>query len=216
MKALLAGGTGLIGRQVLQAAQPSLLEICTVGRRPTGKVAHEIVASFSQLQSLPAADVAICALGTTIRRAGSRDAFRAVDYQAVLNFATAAKAAGVPQFIVVTAVGANSRSSMFYSRVKGEVEQDLKALKFARLDIVRPGLLMGDRQENRPVESLLKWLAPLTDRGMLGRWRRYRSIHAQHVAQFLLCVAGSEAPGVFIHHFDEMMSPPQTSEADVT
>jgi uncharacterized protein YbjT (DUF2867 family) len=134
----------------------------------------------------------------------------------VLDFAIAAKAAGVPQFVVVTAVGANNRSSVFYSRVKGEVEQDLKALKFARLDIIRPGLLMGDRQENRPVESLLKWLAPLTDRGMLGPWRRYRSIHAQQVAQFLLYIAGCEAPGVFIHHFDEMMAPLQTSEADVT
>ena len=216
MRVLLAGATGLIGNEVLKAAEQSSLEIITVGRRATGKVANEIVAPLSELQTLPAADAAICALGTTIRQAGSRDAFRAVDYAAVLAFATAARNAGVTHFEVVTAVGANSQSGVFYSRVKGEVERDLKALAFPRLDIVRPGLLLGARQESRPVETLLKWLAPVTDRGMQGPWRRYRSIHASQVAKFLTQMLDCTAPGVFIHHYDEITAPETTGKDAVT
>ena len=155
MTILLAGATGLVGSRVLAL----LPEAIPVGRRATGR-AGEIVADFAALPALPPARVAISALGTTIRAAGSQAAFRAVDYDAVLAFARAAKAAGVTHFIVITAVGADAGSSVFYSRVKGEVERDLAALGFARLDIVQPGLIIGPRAERRPVEAFLQWLAP--------------------------------------------------------
>ena len=120
MKMLLAGATGLVGNQVLALGLEQGHEVTTVGRRPTGHASSEIVSSFTELPNLPPADVAICALGTTIRQAGSKEAFRAVDHDAVISFASAAKAADIERFLVVTAVGANAGASVFYSRVKGE------------------------------------------------------------------------------------------------
>jgi uncharacterized protein YbjT (DUF2867 family) len=127
---LLAGATGLVGQAVLDHYDPTTLVISTVGRRVTGQVDQEIVTNFTSAMDLPAADIAICTLGTTIASAGSKEAFRAVDHDAVLAFAVAAQAAGVHHFIVVTAVGANPNAGVFYSRVKGETERDLEALDF--------------------------------------------------------------------------------------
>jgi uncharacterized protein YbjT (DUF2867 family) len=205
MRLLLAGGTGLVGREILQLVVKHGYEVTTVGRRPTGMASSEIVSGFADLPRLPPADIAICALGTTIRQAGSQEAFRAVDEEAVVSFARAAKAAGVDHFLIVTAVGANPEASVFYSRVKGEAEQRLGKLGFRRLDIIRPGLLLGDRTERRPIEELLQHIAPATDLLMRGKWRRYRSVQAADVAQCLLRLAASNGQGVFTHHFDDIM-----------
>jgi len=105
MRLLVAGGTGLIGGALLRLGLSEGHEITTVGRRPTGIASSEIVSSFDDLPRLPPADAAICTLGTTIRQAGSQEAFRAIDEHAVVSFATAAKAADVQHFLVVTAVG---------------------------------------------------------------------------------------------------------------
>ena len=120
MKLLLAGGTGLIGQALLTRAQSTNLHITAVGRRPTGLATVDIVADFSDLPAMPSARVAICTPGNCHPAAGSQDAFRAIDFDAVIAFATAAKTAGVEHFLTVTAVGANTNSSVFYSRVKGE------------------------------------------------------------------------------------------------
>ncbi|MBM27228.1 MAG: oxidoreductase [Halieaceae bacterium] len=203
MSIVLAGGTGVIGQALLDHAG-NAHDIITVGRRPTERAAHEIVADFTNLPALPPAETAICVLGTTIGKAGSRKAFYAVDYGAVMSFAQAARAAGTRQFIVVTAVGADPSSAVFYSRVKGEVERNLRAMGFDRLDIVQPGLLRGPRSEKRPVESLLKAIAPLTDLAMQGAWRRYRSVHANVVARSLLQACANTTSGVFIHQFEDI------------
>ena len=108
-----AGSTGLIGGEVLRLGLKNGHEITTVGRRPTGMASQEIVSSFDDLPRLPPADIAICALGTTILQAGTKAAFRAIDEGTVVSFATAAKAAGVDHFLVVTAVGANPDASVF-------------------------------------------------------------------------------------------------------
>lgn len=204
MRLLLAGGTGLIGGEVLRLGLKNGHEITTVGRRPTGMASNEIVSSFDVLPQLPPADIAICALGTTIRQAGSKAAFRAIDEEAVVSFAEAAKAADIEHFLVVTAVGANPDASVFYSRVKGQAEQKLVEIDFKRLDIIRPGLLLGDRTERRPIEALLQRIAPATDRLMRGKWRRYRSVQAANVAQCLLGLAANSEPGVYTHHFDDI------------
>jgi uncharacterized protein YbjT (DUF2867 family) len=132
-----------VGSAVIEMGIQAGIELVGVGRRATGKLAEEVVTNLIDFPALPAAETAICTLGTTIRAAGSRDAFRAVDYGAVMAFAAAARSAGTSHFIVVTAVGANPQSSIFYSSVKGQVERDLSDLGFTRLDIVRPGLLLG-------------------------------------------------------------------------
>ena len=204
MNILLAGGTGVIGQALLDQCAGSAHEIITVGRRPTGRVTQDIVADFSNLPPLPSAETAICLLGTTIGKAGSQKAFRAVDHGAVMSFANAAKACGTRHFLIVTAVGANPSSTVFYSRVKGEVEHDLCTLGFDRLDIMQPGLLRGPRAETRPVETLLKSVAPLADLVMRGPWRRYHSVHKNVVARSLLQACKHPAPGVFKHQYDDI------------
>lgn len=216
MKLLLAGGTGLIGGEVLKLSLSDGHEITTVGRRPTGMASSEIVSSFDDLPQFPHVDAAICALGTTIRQAGSQEAFRAIDEDAVVSFAKAAKAAGVQHFLVVTAVGASPEAPVFYSRVKGSAEQQLVEMGFKRLDIIRPGLLLGDRPRRRPIEGLLQRIAPATDLLMRGKWRRYRSVQAAHVSQCLLGLATNTEPGVFAHHFDDIMRVLQSPSPDVT
>ena len=205
MKLLLAGGTGLIGQAFLAHAQSTKLHVTAVGRRPTGLASEDIIADFADLPAMPSVRVAVCTLGTTIRAAGSQDAFRAIDFDAVVAFATAAKTAGVEHFLTVTAVGANPNSSVFYSRVKGEVERELSSMNFRRLDIVRPGLLLGNRTERRPVETLLKWIAPGTDLLMQGPWRRYRSIAAHTVAESLRVLTTHSAPGLYIHQHEDIL-----------
>ena len=216
MRLLLAGGTGLIGGEVLRLGLRNGHEVTTVGRRPTGMASSEIVSSFDVLPRLPPADIAICALGTTIRQAGSQAAFRAIDEEAVVSFAKAAKAADVEHFLIVTAVGANPDASVFYSRVKGVAEQRLVEIGFDRLDIIRPGLLLGHRTERRLIEALLQHIAPATDRLMQGRWRRYRSVRASDVAKCLLGLAANNEPGVYTHHFDDIMKVLWGTSQDVT
>ena len=203
---MLAGGTGVVGTALLRQGRARGDHLIAVGRRPTGLADEELVTNFNALPQLPSADVAICALGTTIHNAGSREAFRAVDHGAVLAFAKAALEARIKHFLVVTAVGADPASGVFYSRVKGEIQQDLCDLGFSRLDVLQPGLLRGERQEKRPVESMMKTLAPIADRLMAGSWRRYRSIHPAAVAECLLTLTSATEAGVFIHQYDAMQN----------
>ena len=145
---LLAGATGLIGREGVAQACAVGESVCALVRRlpapPVARVDWRVV-DFAALPPLPTARQAFCALGTTIGVAGSQAAFRAVDFDAVLAFARAAKAAGCSSFGVVSALGADAGSSNFYSRTKGEMEAALATLGFERLVIARPSLLAGDR-----------------------------------------------------------------------
>lgn len=194
---LLAGATGLVGQAVLDQHHSDHTEISTVGRRATKRVSQEIITDFAAPLTLPPADIAISALGTTIASAGSKAAFRAVDYDAVLAFAKAAKTVGVDHFLIVTAVGASPRAGVFYSRVKGEVERDLQALDFRRLDIAQPGLLLGERQERRPVEALLQNVDPLLRLFLKGPLNRYAGIPIADVAAALLSLCRETEPGVY-------------------
>lgn len=157
--ALIAGASGLVGGHLLDL----LLEatdvawVISLGRRALDRSDARLeqrTVDFAALDAveLPAVTEAHCCLGTTIARAGSQEAFRAVDHDAVVAFARAAKRAGAQRFLVVTALGADPRSRVFYNRVKGEAEEALKALGFPSLVILRPSLLLGDRAESRPGE----------------------------------------------------------------
>ena len=193
MTVLLAGATGLVGSRVLGLRR----DVVPVGRRATG-LAGEIVADFAALPLLPPARVAV-SLGTTIRAAGSQTGFRAVDHDAVLAFARAAQAAGVRHFIVITAVGADAASGVFYSRVKGEVERELAALGFDRLDIVQPGLILGPRAERRPLEALFQRLAPLLNPLLVGGLGKYGGINGDAVARAVAALCDRSEPGRFVH-----------------
>jgi uncharacterized protein YbjT (DUF2867 family) len=199
MHLAVAGGTGAVGSALIELAAAAGHRVTAVGRRPAAGADAQIATDFRDDLQIPSADAAVCCLGTTMARAGSRAAFYAVDHEAVLAFAQAALAAGTRHFLVVTAINANPRAAVFYSRVKGEVERDLQALGFPRLDIVRPGLLLGTRAEHRPVERLLQRLDPLTRRAMPGPLARYAGIPARTVAAALLTLCGEQAPGVYRH-----------------
>ena len=204
MKLLLAGGTGLVGRSLLELAKSRQIPITTVGRRITGDVENELVVDFAAMPTLPSSDIVICALGTTMADAGSKSAFKAVDFDAVMAFARAAKQSGVRHFLVVTAVGADIESRAFYSRIKGAVEIELTTVGFDRLDIVRPGLLLGKRQSRRLIEQVLQGLSPAIALITRGPWARYASISAEQVAGALLALSHETSPGVFYHQSPEL------------
>jgi uncharacterized protein YbjT (DUF2867 family) len=199
MNLILAGATGLVGGIFLTEAESSGHEVVTVGRRSLDREPLEVVTDFTTSLDLGPADAAICALGTTIGAAGSRAAFYEVDHDAVLRFATAAYKGGTRHFLLVSAVGADASSRVFYSRVKGETERDLVELGFKRVDIAQPALLLGARTENRPVEKLLQAADPLTRLGMLGLLDRYAGIGAITVARALLKLCEDSEPGIFRH-----------------
>lgn len=204
---LFAGATGLVGSRAL----PMLLDVghrvVVLGRRPTGQ-AHpaltELATDFCTLPDLPAADVAVCTLGTTIRAAGSQAAFRAIDHDAVLAFASAAQASGCRQAIVVTAVGASPSAAAFYSRVKAETERDLQTLGFDRLDLLQPGLILGPRTERRPVEALFQSLAPVLNPLLPAALARYGAVPAEVVAGAIRALAGQQGRGVHRHENPEL------------
>ena len=204
MTLLLAGGTGLVGRSLLELAKGRQIPITTVGRRITGDVENELVVDFAAMPTLPSSDIAICTLGTTMADAGSKSAFKAVDFDAVMAFARAAKQSGVRHFLVVTAVGADIGSRAFYSRIKGAVEIELTTIGFDRLDIVRPGLLLGKRQSRRLIEQVLQGLSPAIALITRGPWARYASISAEQVAGALLALSHETSPGVFYHQSPEL------------
>jgi uncharacterized protein YbjT (DUF2867 family) len=162
-KVIIAGATGLVGKELLKGllADVTVTEVYSLGRRAPDiqhpKLTAHIV-DFTSLPSLPPADEAYLALGTTIKVAGSQTAFRAVDFDANLAVATSAQKAGVKKIGLVSAMGADSNSTVFYSRVKGDLESALTQMAFEGLVIARPSLLIGDReamgQPTRPGEKL--------------------------------------------------------------
>jgi uncharacterized protein YbjT (DUF2867 family) len=148
----------------------------------------------------------ICALGTTWKKAGRDEAaFRAVDHDLVLATAVAAKAAGVPNMVLVSAAGADAHAKAFYMRVKGEVEAAVSRVGFKRLDILHPGLLLGERSNDRRLFERLGILAaPLIDPLLPRQWEHYRSIDAGLVAEAALGLAMRRAGGRFTHDNEAM------------
>lgn len=199
--ALVAGASGLVGGFLLSELleDPLYRGVVSLGRRTLPLTSPKLVQRQVDLarlegEALPPVDDAFCCLGTTLKRAGSREAFRAVDHGAVLSFAQAARRAGARRFLVVTALGANPRSRVFYNRVKGEVEEALDAVGFESLTILQPSLLLGERAESRPAERV----AILVSRavGPLLRPFAGRPIEARAVARAMRVLARQAHTGV--------------------
>ena len=204
---LMIGGTGMVGQAVV--ANSGEHRIALLGRRmpDTPVPGFPGIAAppenWPEVVAMNRPATLISCLGTTIRQAGSQAAFRAVDHDLVIAAARAAKDAGARHMILVSSVGASPRSRNFYLRTKGEIESELRALGFGRLDILRPGLLMGERPGPRRLgEGLAMVAAPLTDALLHGSLRRYRSIPGETVAQAIVGLIGNDAPGVHIHEND--------------
>lgn len=212
IRAWVAGGSGLVGGMLLREllADRDFGAITSVGRRVLpldDPRLSQAVVDFGvpgSLDGLPAADAAFCCLGTTIRKAGSQEAFRAVDFSAVLAFARAARAHGVRTFVHVSSIGADPRSRVFYSRVKGELEEAVAAVGFESLHALRPSILDGPRQERRPFEQvglvLMRALAPV-----LGK---YRPTPVARVAAAMIAAAKEARPGAHVLEADVILRSP--------
>ena len=215
--ALVAGGSGLVGAELLRAlvAGDDYRRVIAVTRRPLSFEAPRLANRILRFDNLESdlrgvvCDDAYCCLGTTLKEAGSPQAFRAVDYDLVLRFARFAQAAGAKSLTVVTAAGAVPGSRNFYLRVKGEVEVALEALRFRSLHLLQPGLLLGARKRWRTAEALGRLIMPLCNPLLLGRNERWRAIHARTVAAAMRRAAKSGRLGVNRYAWREMQVPAQ-------
>lgn len=212
---LLVGATGLVGGACLKllARDPRVGEVRLLVRRSSGAgvagiVGHanrviEHVVDFDRLDSTPgidelfAVDAVICALGTTIRTAGTRAAFRKVDYEYPLRVGALARRHGASRYALVSAIGASPHARTFYSQVKGEVEAAVLGLGFPAVTIVRPSFLMGERAESRPLESIARRLGVILP-------LKWRSIAADDVARALVAAASDDRQGVTIIENDAL------------
>lgn len=208
MKLILIGSTGLVGREVLRLAlaSPQVDSVLALTRRPLP--AHpKLQTRHADFEHLPPdapwwqAGAVICTLGTTIRKAGSQDAFRKVDHDYPLQVGRLARAAGTPAYVLNSALGADAASRIFYNRVKGDVERSLAALGFPSLTLVRPGLIGGAREEFRLGERF--WIAVLSALGPLVP-KSLRINPAQAIARALLQAALHPAPGVSVIPSDQL------------
>jgi uncharacterized protein YbjT (DUF2867 family) len=214
VKILMAGATGLVGRLVLQhvLADSRIERVHSVGRRGSGVHNPKLFEHIGPMERWPdivsvlESDAAISTLGTTIRQAGSEEAFWAVDHDAQIAFARASCGIGVRHFLSVGSVGAHAGSRNFYLATKGKIEAALGAVGFERLDLFRPGLLRGSRTGPlRPGERIGMLISPITDILTPRRFDHYRSIAADDVAKAIVAKLFEAQSGKFIHENRAML-----------
>ncbi|HEY0163436.1 MAG TPA: NAD-dependent dehydratase [Edaphobacter sp.] len=201
MKLLLLGATGLVGRNTLALAlqHPKIELVVAPTRRPLqphGKLLNPVASRLEDLLpelSSQSFDAMICATGTTMKKAGSKEAFRAIDYDLPLSFARMVRQQGATSLALVSAVGSSPDSSFFYPRVKGELERDIQSLGFPSLTILRPGLIGGEREEHRLAEEIASrlsgFLAPVLPKS-------FRINPASKIAAALVSAVVEAAPGL--------------------
>jgi uncharacterized protein YbjT (DUF2867 family) len=211
---VIAGASGVVGARVLHhlVRREDVGRVIAVGRRILPLHHEKLVSKVVDLQNATAVaaeipegtSVAFCCLGTTMKQAGSKEAFRAVDHDAVLAFGKAALERGAKRFLLVSAVGARTNSANFYQRTKGEVEEALARLGYAQLTILRPSLIddEGARRDSRAAERLLLPLARVVF-AVVGRTRRYAPISADVIAKAMVRLA-----------FDNTTDPVRSVESD--
>ena len=210
--ACLLGATGLVGGHVLDrlAADGRWSRVVTLGRRPLPAASarhHDHVVDFDRLEREPdrlACDDLFCCLGTTIKTAGSETAFRRVDLEIPAEAARLARAAGASQMLIVTAWGADPGSSFLYTRTKGEVERAVTAVGFDALQILRPSLLDGDRDEIRWGERLGLAVGRLAAPLLRGPLSALRPIEAARVAEAMVEIAAARPTGVHAYGPDDL------------
>jgi uncharacterized protein YbjT (DUF2867 family) len=209
----LAGSTGLVGShlETLLCREPGVECLYSLRRNTADQDRAPLfirAVDFGAPEpytALPPPDAVLCCLGTTMKRAGSQEAFRRVDYGMVLQLAEAARLAGCPSFHLLTSMGANPNSPVFYNRIKGEAERDVLRLGFRATCIYRPSLLLGSRSENRTGEKLAQQLMPHMAFLLQGPLRKYRAIEAEDVARAMLAMVLREPlEGTYTMSSDEL------------
>lgn len=202
--ALVAGATGLVGRHCVQAllAEPSYATVTAFLRRPLDfshpKLIQHIV-DFNELEGAGnwlSADDVFCCLGTTMKKAGTQEEFRKVDFNYPVKLAALAQHCGARQFLIISSLGADPHSRIFYNRVKGEVEEAIGKIPFTALHIFRPSLLLGERSEPRTGEQIGSMVMSTLKYVMLGPLKKYHAIQASDVARAMVRVAQMDLNGV--------------------
>jgi len=210
--ALVAGASGLVGSHLLRLLleSPAYDRVTVLVRREL-PLAHKKLTQrlidfdrLAQVADFPRVHDVFCCLGTTRKQAGSPDAFRKVDFTYVVELARMAVRHRATQFLVVTSLGADPRSRVFYSRVKGETEAAVRRLQFDGILIFRPSLLLGLRSERRPAEWLAAVASPLVSWVLVGPLARYRPITAAAVARAMVRVAGEAPRGAHVYESSEI------------
>ena len=216
-KALVVGATGLIGglllRQLLE--DRTWAQVITMGRRGPGVENSKLQAltvDFDELGEKPEmaahfpVDDVFCCLGTTIKKAGSKEAFRKVDHDYVLATARAGLAAGATRMVVISSVGASAKAMSFYLRVKGELEASLEGLGYPALHLFQPSVLLGDREESRPFEAVGIAAARRGNFLLGGALAKYKGVEAVDVASAMIAAAKRGGDGVHRHRYEDIMA----------
>ncbi len=209
--AILCGGTGLIGSHIVHylLSNNAYSKIVHLGRKKLAVESDKLVqytVDFGQYVSyaplLKGHDLYIC-LGTTMAKAGDKESFKKVDYTYVMNIAKAALDNGVNQILLVSSVGANPNSRIFYNQVKGELERDISKLNFWSVHIFQPSILLGERPESRFGESVAKVIGKGLDFVLGGLLTKYKPVEADVVAKAMVNVAQKLEPGIHVYpsHF---------------
>ncbi|AJY76742.1 NAD-dependent epimerase/dehydratase family protein [Paenibacillus beijingensis] len=210
--AVLIGATGLIGKELAKVLfqQNNYEKIHLLVRRSSGlhdPKCEEHIADFDRLDQhshlFHGSDV-FCCLGTTMKQAKTKEAFRKVDYVYPVEAGKLAEQFHSEQYLIVTALGSNPDSAIFYNRVKGEVEESIKKLRLPALHIFRPSLLLGERQQFRLGEKLMIKAARVLNLFMVGKLRPYRAIEAKKVALAMAAIAKSNKSGAHVYPSDEI------------
>ncbi len=209
---LVAGSTGLIGSTFIKKAlkKYSYNKIIALTRKEIPSLAdnsniHQLLIDFQNINKIKSqirAKSVICALGTTIKKAGSQQKFREIDYQYTLDIARYAAQNQCSKCILISAVGANPDSRFFYNRVKGELERDLQTLSFREIHILRPSLLLGNRKEFRLGEKIGSLILPKIDFLIP---ELYKPIHAEKISEKIISILQNSKQGTHIYEGKKLL-----------
>ncbi len=212
MEAIIAGATGLIGHDLLQQLleHPDYTKVTALVRKKLPQQhpkLKQLMLDFDRLEDYKdeiLGDVVFCALGTTKNKTPDQAQYRKIDHQYPLDLAFIAQQNGVSQYHLVSALGASEKSAIFYSKLKGEVERDLKTIPFKSIHIYRPSLLDGKRKEHRSIERVMIAMMRILNPLLMGSLKKYRSIKAGKVASAMLRQSVQALSGTFIYNSDEI------------
>ena len=204
---LVIGSTGLIGKKLIFELAKKDSEVIAIARRSISNLPENVSLldinfdDFLENGSLPSCDHIYICLGTTIKKAGSQSEFKKVDFDYCVSFAKKAREIGATKISLVSSVGANPHTKNFYLKTKGEVEEEIKKIDFQVINIFRPSLLLGRREESRFLEKIGQNLSSFINLFLIGYFRKYRSIKSSNVAY---CMANCEQSDVVRYfYFDD-------------
>ena len=209
--AAVVGSSGLVGETLIKKLSPFYSKIYSFSRRDLVfkiKNVKNIIFDFDNVNKsslFNGVDHLYITLGTTIKKAGSTKEFEKVDFHYCLNIAKHAFSSGIMKVSIVSSAGYNSKSKLLYPRTKGILEEELRKIKFECLAISKPGIILGNRKENRFGESIGKLIFRLIDPFLIGKFSIYKSIHAEIISRAMIYSLNSDKKGVLDLHYKELV-----------